>query len=161
LVTNVISEVHASAGYIGIYRSVEEPVLKQLARHLAGDEARHATGFLAYARRAFERSDRKEREQLDAMKVLHMWLNANTSVQHPVNTVGLRTSGEQGLLDEWARSAADNTIVEQHSILQEKITRKRALGLVSNLTGIEVKGPEDVMNQIRILSRVAREASPS
>jgi len=159
LVTNVISEVHASAGYIGIYRSVEEPVLKQIAKHLAGDEARHATGFFAYARRAFERSQKPEEDKLEALKVLHMWLNNNTSVQHPVNTVGLRTSGEQELLDEWSRNATDQTIVEQHSILQEKITRQRAMGLVSNLVGVDVKSPEDVMGRIRDLTSSVRKAS--
>jgi len=159
LVTNVISEVHASAGYIGVYRAMEEPVLRQVSRYLAGDEARHATGFFAYARRHFERSRRREEDQLEALKVLHMWLNNNTRVQHPVNTVGLRTSGEQELLDDWSRTATDETVLEQHSILQEKITRHRALSLVSNLTGIEVKSPEDVMARIRDLTPAVRKSA--
>jgi rubrerythrin len=159
LVTNVISEVHACAGYVGLHQAVDEPVLKRIAKHLAGDEARHATGFFAYARRAFDRSKKREEDQLEALKVLHMWLNANSRVQHPVNTVALRTSDQQELLDARYLQVNDATILEQHSILQERLTRQRALGLVSNLTGIEVKSPEDVMGHIRDLTSTVRQLS--
>jgi hypothetical protein len=159
LVTNVISEVHACAGYVGLFQAVDEPVLKLIAKNLAGDEARHATGFFAYARRAFDRSKKREEDQLEALKVLHMWLNANTSVQHPVNTVGLRTSGQQELLDARYLQANDETILEQHSILQERITRQRALGLISSLTGIQVKSAEEVMGHIRDLAPAVRKAA--
>jgi hypothetical protein len=161
LVTNVISEVHASAGYTVLFRSAREPVLKQIAKNIAGDEARHATGFFSYARRAFERSTKPDEDKLEAMKVLHMWLSHNTAVQHPVNTVGLRTSNGHEILDEWSNVTSDQTILEQHSVLQQDITRKRAMGLVGNLTGIEVKSPEEVVERIRELTPAARKSAPN
>lgn len=158
LITNVISEVNASAGYTGLAKMAEEPVLKQIARHLAGDEARHATGFYAYAQRSFERSTNKQVDTLDALKVLHMWLDHNGRVQHPVNTVGLRTAGEEGLLEEWSSASHDEMILTQHSVLQQQITRDRALGLVSTLTGVEVTSPEGVVAKIRELTPTVRKS---
>jgi ferritin len=159
LVTNIISEVHASAAYTVLLRIADEPVLKRIATHLAGDEARHAMGFFAYARRAFERSGGSDENRLEALKVLHMWLSNNSQVQHPVNTVGLRTSGEDELLDECSRAVTDETILERHSILQQKVTRERALGLIGHLTGIHVTSHEDVMAHIRELTPLVRKAS--
>jgi len=159
LVTNVISEVNASAGYTVLYRMFKEPVLKQVVRHLGGDEARHATGFFAYARRAFERSKRVDEDRLEALKVLHMWLGHNTSVQHPVNTVGLRTSNDRHILDEWSQAASDATILEQQSVLQQRITRERSLALVGNLIGINLKTPEEVMQHITELTPKNRKST--
>jgi hypothetical protein len=151
LVTNVISEVHASALYVAIATTTKEPVLKRIATTIAGDEARHATGFLAYARRVLERAKRPEEYQLEALKVLHMWLNQNGSVQHPVNTVGLRTAHEQELLQEFSRAMTDERMLDQQSVIQQRLTRERALGLVSNLIGVEVKSEEDVVARVREL----------
>lgn len=159
LVTNIISEVHASAAYTVLYRITEEPVMKRIATHLAGDEARHAMGFYAYARRAFERSGGVDQNRLEALKVLHMWLNNNANVQHPVNTVGLRTSSEDELLGECSRATTDETILEKHSILQQKITSQRALGLVSRLIGLNVTNHEQVMDRIRELTPVVRKTT--
>jgi len=159
LVTNIISEANASAGYTVLYRIAEEPVLKQLARNIGGDEARHATGFFSYARRSFERSKNVEEDRLDGLKVLHMWLGHNGQVQHPVNTVGLRTSNDQEILEEWSKAASDQTIMEQQSVLQQEITRKRSLGLVGNLIGLELKSHEDVLEKIRELTPKARKST--
>ena len=159
LVTNIISEVHASATYVALTRATEEPVLKQVARHLAGDEARHATGFFAYAQRVYERSKSRDEERLDALKVLHMWLNQNNQVQHPVNTVGLRTAGDQELLEDWSRATTDHTIVEQHSLMQQQLTRRRVLGLIGNLTEMDLRSPEEVVDRIRELKALVRKAS--
>ena len=150
LVTNVISEVHASATYVALARTTEEPVLKQIARNLAGDEARHATGFFVYARRALERSSKPDEDRLEALKVLHMWLNENGQVQHPVNTVRLRTSGNDELVG--GLSAADG-LADRHAALQQRLARRRALRLVASLTGFELNGAEQVVERIRTLTR--------
>jgi len=160
LVTNVISEVHASATYVALARTTEEPVLKQVALNLAGDEARHATGFLTYARRALERSKSPEQDGLEALKVLHMWLNENAHVQHPVNTVSLRTDAGEGLLGGLGTQGADESPEERHSRIQRKIARKRALRLVGNLLGLELKSPADVVERIRTSTRT-RASSPA
>ena len=159
LVTNIISEVHASATYVALTRTTNEPVMKQIARHLAGDEARHATGFFAYAQRVYEQSKARDEARLDALKVLHMWLNQNNQVQHPVNTVGLRTAGDHELLEDWSRATTDQTIVEQQSLMQQQITRRRVLGLIGNLTEMDLGSPEEVLDRIRELKAVVRKAS--
>ena len=159
LVTNVISEVHASALYVALARVTNEPVLKQIARHIAGDEARHATGFYAYARRTLERSKTPALDRLEVLKVLHMWLNQNGNVQHPVNTVGLRTSSEKALLEEWSEAMTDDLIIHQQSLTQQQVTRDRALGLIGNLLSLDLPTPEVVMERIRELSVPARKAN--
>ena len=45
LVTNIISEIVASARYMNLAERSPEPVLAQIATCLAGDEARHAASF--------------------------------------------------------------------------------------------------------------------
>jgi hypothetical protein len=153
LVTNMISEVHASALYVVLGRTTEEPVLKEIASNIAGDEARHATGFLAYARRALERSKKPDEDRLEALKVLHMWLSENSLVQHPVNTVRLRTAGEGELVG--GLSSDEANVSEHHSMVQGQMARERALGLVGNLTGLQVNTAEDIVDQIRTLTRGA------
>lgn len=160
LVTNIISEVHASGIYVGLARVTKEPVLKQIARNLAGDEARHATGFFAYARRSLERSNTPDLDRLEALKVLHMWLNQNGNVQHPVNTVGHRTSSETALLEEWSEAMTDEMIIHQQSLTQQQVTRDRALGLIGNLLNLELPSPEVVVDRIRELTVPARKANP-
>ena len=62
-------------------------------------------------------------------------------------------------IHEWSRAATDQTILEQHSVLQQQITRNRALALVSNLTGVEVKSPAEVVEHIRDLTPAVRKSS--
>jgi tRNA isopentenyl-2-thiomethyl-A-37 hydroxylase MiaE len=84
LVTNIISEMVASAGYIALAQRVNEPVLARILQHLAADEARHAAGFYVYTRRYLERSAQREDDRRDALKVLYLWLDGG-GVRHPVN----------------------------------------------------------------------------
>ena len=44
-------------------------------------------------------------------------------------------------------------------MLQQQITRERALGMVSNLIGIDLKGPEDIMEKIRELTPKSRKSN--
>src|SRR5262249_21078874 len=85
LVTNVISEMVAAEAYLRLARAAPEPLLAALASRIGADEGRHAASFYAYARRAVEQASDPERERLDALKVLHFWLDEVQSVSHPVN----------------------------------------------------------------------------
>jgi hypothetical protein len=85
LVLNVISEVTAAAAYLALADSAPEPLLMELSRRIASDEARHAASFYSYARRWLERAEEPLRERLDVVKVLHLWLNETQNVTHPVN----------------------------------------------------------------------------
>ena len=85
LVTNVISEMVAAEAYLRLARAAPEPLLAALASRIGADEGRHAASFYAYARRAVEQASDPDRERLDALKVLHFWLDEVQSVSHPVN----------------------------------------------------------------------------
>ncbi|MGE3764867.1 MAG: ferritin-like domain-containing protein [Kofleriaceae bacterium] len=84
LVSNIISEMTAAAGYAGLAERVGEPVLARILRYLAADEGRHAASFYVYTRRYLARSTQLDQDRRDALKVLYLWLDGN--VRHPVNT---------------------------------------------------------------------------
>jgi hypothetical protein len=98
LVTNVISEVTAAQAYRTMATSAREPVLAAIARRICGDEARHASAFFRYAERRIATSGNVDRERLDALKVLHFWLNEAAQVTHPINQMieRVRASTEAG-----------------------------------------------------------------
>ncbi|HLL20696.1 MAG TPA: ferritin-like domain-containing protein, partial [Kofleriaceae bacterium] len=95
LVANVISELVASTAYAGIYATTDEPVLAAIAKNLAGDEARHAASFFAYAERALARSRTPDVDRRDAIKVAYLWFQ--DSVRHPVNEFVARNGATPGM----------------------------------------------------------------
>jgi len=96
LVTNIISEMVASSRYIHLSRHSPEPVLAELGKRLAADEARHAASFFTFARKrlASQGDDTAAVERRDALKMLYLWANETARVQHPVS---LFRGGEAGL----------------------------------------------------------------
>jgi ferredoxin len=85
LVINIVSEIVAANAYRSMWRTSPEPLLSAIGRRIAGDESRHAAGFFRFAQRRIARSDDLDRDRLDALKVLHFWLNDSENVSHPVN----------------------------------------------------------------------------
>jgi ferredoxin len=94
LVTNIISELVASASYLAMARTASEPVLRAIGERLGGDEARHAASFFAFARRHIARAADPDTERRDALKVLYMWFSSNALVSHPVNEFYGRTDAQ-------------------------------------------------------------------
>lgn len=97
LTANVISELVASAAYAGIHATIDEPVLAAIAKNLAGDEARHAATFYAYAQRYLARSRDADADRRDALKVLYLWFQ--DTVRHPVSEFISRIGGAPPGLD--------------------------------------------------------------
>lgn len=129
LVTNVISELFASEAYLGMAEGSPEPLLAAITQRICADEARHGASFFAFARRALRRSTQPERDRLDALKVLHFWVNESSAVAHPVNETmeklrDVRTQG--GILPPYVPPL------------------KRASRLVGLLTGLPLAAPEDL-----------------
>lgn len=85
LVINIVSEMVAAHAYLHMVSGKLEPLLHATVQKLAADEGRHAASFFTFARRLLDQSDKPERDRLDALKVLHFWLNIGSSVSHPVN----------------------------------------------------------------------------
>lgn len=85
LVINIISEMVAADAYLHMVGGKVEPLLHAIVLKLAADEGRHGASFFTYARRALEASANPDRDRLDALKVLHFWLNIGKNVSHPVS----------------------------------------------------------------------------
>lgn len=132
LVTNVISEMTASAGYRSLAQQISEPVLADIADKLAADEARHAASFYVYAQRYLSRSQDPIADRRDALKVLYVWLQDNGSVRHPVNEVRAR--------------ATDDTLP-----IHDSMPRERIVQLVGALVDLPLNGETDLLAQIRDL----------
>jgi hypothetical protein len=95
LVANVISELVASAAYAGIHATIDEPVLAAITRNLAGDEARHAASFFAYAQRYLARSREPDADRRDALKVVYLWFQ--DTVRHPVSEFVAKNGATPGM----------------------------------------------------------------
>jgi ferredoxin len=134
LVTNVISEIMAAHAYEGLSRASPEPLLAVIARRIAADEARHSASFFAYARAALARAERPERERLDALKVLHFWVNESSNVSHPVNQS----------MEKFRAMGAGVDLSVSFAAPTEQICR--AIGL---LTGVDIPSP-DVLSELLV-----------
>lgn len=140
LVTNIISEMVASAGYAALAARAAEPVLRRIATHLAGDEARHAASFYAYARRHLERSTEPAADRRDALKVLYLWYAGSALVGHPVS-------------EFYGRHAQQSEIGETMEQLGFNLAapRDRIFQLIGTLLDLELDGSVDLVALMRTL----------
>lgn len=138
LVSNVISEMSASAGYVNLMKNVAEPVLKLIARNLAGDEARHAASFWLYARRHLERAADAEAERRDALKILYLWFNDNDRVGHPVSEFYAR-------VDRNRDAAAAVRELDLGGILRAP---ERMFQMIGALVGTALASTEDLLRTL-------------
>jgi hypothetical protein len=134
LVTNIISEMVASAGYAALAARAPEPVLRTIAKHLAGDEARHAASFYVFAQRHLERSAEPVADRRDALKILYLWFSGSALVSHPVNEF-------HGRRDQ--RPAVDATMKQVG--LDLAVPRDRIFQLIGTLLDLELDGSVDLV----------------
>jgi ferredoxin len=129
LITNVISEMFAAEAYRGLATHAPEPLLAALAWRICADEARHGASFFTFARRTLEVSAQPGRDRLDALKVLHFWVNESGAVSHPVNETMTKLSDvrrEGGLLPPFVPPL------------------ERVAQVVGLLTGLKLETPADL-----------------
>jgi len=138
MVTNVISEMVASANYLNLHQYIAEPVLSGIALNISHDEARHASSFYSYAKRILERSENPELDRRDALKVLYMWFQNNAGVQHPVNEFHGRLRGRKDI----------ETLLQKVEKDFEGVLVK-ACKKIGNLVDIPISGPEDILGYLR------------
>jgi ferredoxin len=138
LVTNIISEVTAAAAYQTMARFCGEPVLAEIAGFISADEARHAASFFRFARHRLESAEDPARERLDALKVLHFWLNEMQQVTHPVNQM-------------LERLRSDTTGSEALSALSFDFgsVKRRVISMVGLLIDAPLRTPEDVFPALK------------
>jgi hypothetical protein len=139
LITNIISEVTAAHAYHTMAVNAREPVLAAIARRISGDEARHASAFFRYAERRIGASRAPDRDRLDALKVLHFWLNDSGQVTHPINQMleRLRASDER----------AGRTLTFDLASVSRRVTR-----LVGLLVDRPLARSEDVLPALKELT---------
>lgn len=142
LVANVISEVVASHNYLALHENAGEPVLSSIGKHLAADEARHASTFLAYARRYLERSPHPERDRADALKVLHLWFQHGGGVEHPVNEFGARAEHD---------AALDEALVSLGLRGAAQHAAGHACRMIGSLLDLNLKTPGDAFSALAAL----------
>jgi Fatty acid desaturase len=149
LVTNVISELVASASYLSLSRHSPEPVLAQIAKNLAADEARHAASFYAYARRMLERSPNPDALRIDGLKVLYMWFVDNDRVSHPVNEFHGRA----------AERPATKTAFSEMRLSVEPVN-DRAFRMIGTLLGLSIGHADDIRRHMNhLIEQGARNAT--
>jgi ferredoxin len=140
LVTNIISEVVASAAYARLHATSTEPVLAGIGRSLAADEARHAASFYAYARRHLERSRDRDADRRDAVKVLYLWFQDNERVAHPVNEFYGRNEASAGVGEDVNRPE-----------FEAVAPRERIIRLIGTLVDLPLTGETDLLTAVRDL----------
>lgn len=138
LAMNILSELFASAGYQDLARYTKEPVLAQIFRGLAGDEARHGSSFYAYTERTIRKAKSPDMERLAALKVLYYWVGATDHVEHPVNQFHEKVSADPELVAVMRDVGTDYGPV-----------LARACRLIGNLIDLPLSCPEDVLPALR------------
>jgi hypothetical protein len=114
-------------------------VLRTIARHLAGDEARHAASFYVYAQRYLERSAQPAADRRDALKVLYLWYSGS-AMGHPVHEFYGRN--EQ-------RAAVGQTMEQLGFNLMAP--RDRIFRLIGTLLGLPLDGSVDLVALMQTL----------
>jgi all-trans-retinol 13,14-reductase len=146
LVTNIVSEVTAASAYGAMGAGAVEPVLGQLGTFIAGDEARHAGSFFRFAHRRVQTASDPDRERLDALKVLHFWLNETDQVSHPINQMLERLGAGQDANNVLGAVTFDLAAVKR------RVTR-----LIGLLVDIPLVSPEHVLPVLKAMTTARHE----
>lgn len=150
LVMNVISEMMASAGYLNLAKASPEPVLAQIALHLAADEGRHGSHFMAYAQRHIDRSENPDLERKRAVEVLYYWLLKRKSLQHPI---GL-------LVERFENDPSFSAFYDEMGFDDAHLVR-RICAAIGSLVGVPMTEKEQIKRTLKELREAARQAATS
>jgi hypothetical protein len=133
LMMNVFSEILASQFYLTLYQHAPEPILKRIARNLAGDEARHSSHFFTFAKRTVERAEDRKAAISIVLKVMYFWLEMG--VTHPVNLLVQRVT------------TPELSAVVQPEVWYESVAKARArmMHITSALVGRQLTCSNDLL----------------
>jgi hypothetical protein len=145
LVINILSEIETATFYLSVSQNVKEPVLKLIARNLAGDEARHASSFYLYAKKRLMASENPQFEQFEALKVLYFWLVSNQNVKHPFAMFANKVAGSREF-DELDRILSFKT--------ENMYQRMRTM--IGNLIGVSLENKEAVRRHFLQLQKATK-----
>jgi hypothetical protein len=129
LAINVITEMTASRLYLLSAALSPEPVYAQIARNLGSDEARHASSFFRFARRALRTAARPRRERRAVLMVLLLWLEQPHRFGHPTT-----------LATDWVTTAERDD--------GGKDFEARVCATFGQLLDLDIAGPADVRAEL-------------
>lgn len=133
LTFNILSEIEASTYYLSVYKNVQEPVLRLITKHLAADEARHASSFYLYAKKRLTQSDNPQYERFEALKMLYFWLVSSQNVKHPV-----------ALFTNKIASGPEFEELERIVSFKSEHVYARMRTMIGNLVGLTLGNKEEV-----------------
>jgi hypothetical protein len=130
MVVSIIAEMTAAKLYLQLESVSPEPVLRLIARNLAADEARHASGFYRFTVEALKDPEQQRRGIRDMLMVLQLWLRSPGLIQHPVNYF--------------------SPLIRIDDLRTETVDlESRVCQVIGNLVGLEIDSPQDVAAAIQ------------
>lgn len=145
LVTNIYAEIQAWSTYMHVSRRCPDEVLSTITRNLAGDEARHAGGFFAYAKKLLEKSPNPDTERMAALRTMYFWAETSHLVEHPVNLFYRRMKERPEVLRVMSYEELAGCARSMYS---------RVYPMLSGLLGLEIKNVDDIKSHmLRLRSR--------
>lgn len=127
LAFNIISEIVAGNMYTKTADSVDEPVLKKIALHLAKDEMRHSVGFENYTRLCIKNSNDPDMERITCLRAAWAFLQDDGLISHPVFLTVHRLGALLG--DEVLRKI-----------------RKQVASRIGKVVGVDIPDPDNIFN---------------
>ena len=122
---NVISEIVAGNTYAQTVELVDEPVLKQIAHHLAKDEMRHSVGFENYCRLCIQNAADPDLERITCLRAAWAFLQDDGLINHPVFITVRNLDGVIGT----------ETV---------KKIRKQVASRIGKLAGVDIPDPDRI-----------------
>jgi len=131
--------------YTAFSKHAPEPVLRGIFKILAADELRHAACYAKYLRRAVQNRP----ECLPAILKMSLWMlrSTNDAPKHPTTVTEPSVVGQLedpeyiSRMLEWYLPGRDH----------EAPVQRRILALMSELSGVPMERPRDLLPQIRAL----------
>lgn len=84
LTFNIVSEIVAASLYQDFSKRVEEPLLKEIMIVLGKDENRHSVGFEHYCKEYIKNAVDPEKEKLNCLRAVWVFMQDDSFVKHPV-----------------------------------------------------------------------------
>jgi hypothetical protein len=135
--------------YTAFSENAPEPVLRQIFKTLAADELRHAACYAKYLRKAVANKP----ECLPDILKMSLWMirSSNDAPKHPTNVTEPSVVGQ--LEDPEYITKMLNWYLPGRD--HEKPVQRRILALLSELSGVPMESPRDILPEIRRLQAAA------
>jgi tRNA isopentenyl-2-thiomethyl-A-37 hydroxylase MiaE len=136
LAVNVLSEIRTCWLYAGLARHCQEPVLKSLLTHVAGDEGRHAKGFAHFAQLYVRRNPALAIPSI--LRVGELWMNP----EYGLNNANPAAENYQD------RETADQMSELHARYVDRKREEEAVCKSMSEICGMEIESHQDFSREL-------------